>query len=268
MLKMPSADQILKRTGHRPWALPGRPWRWSQGWRNLLFCHWAVPVQALRSCVPLSLEIDLKEGTAWVSLVAFHMCHVRPRWLPPFPPVSDFLELNLRTYVRLDDKPGVFFLSIHANKRLAVRVARWFSPLPYAYARMKCSQERDEFRFQCTSTDQKEVAFVANYTLESEEYSARRDPLSKWLLERYCLYVGDPRGGLIRTEVHHDPWVVREVALEISSNILGRALGLDLSPKPDRAHFSSGVQALAWPFESEIKNPKSEIPKAESLATD
>jgi uncharacterized protein YqjF (DUF2071 family) len=210
-----------------------------------------VPVQALRSFVPLSLEIDLKEGTAWVSLVAFHMCHVRPRWLLPFPPVSDFLELNLRTYVRLDDKPGVFFLSIHANKRLAVRVARWFSPLPYVYAKMKSSQESDEFRFQCNSADRHgEVAFVANYTLESEEYSACRDPLSKWLLERYCLYVGDPSGGLIRTEVHHDPWVVRDVDLEISSNTLGRALGLDLSPKPDRAHFSWGVEALAGPIES------------------
>src|SRR5437879_11235215 len=104
---------------------------------------------------------------AWVSAVAFHMARVRPRGLPPLPPVSDFLELNLRTYVRLDDKPGVFFLSIHASKRLAVRVARWFSPLPYACARMKCSQEDEEFRFQCTSADRKEVAFAANYRPES-----------------------------------------------------------------------------------------------------
>src|SRR6266851_7228864 len=179
MLKMPSADQILKRTGHRPWALPGRPWRWSQGWRNLLFCHWSVPVQALRSCVPLSLEIDLKEGTAWVSLVAFHMCNVRPRWLPPFPPVSNFLELNVRTYVRFNDRPGVYFLSIHANKRLAVHVARWFSPLPYAFARMECSQADDEFRFQFIAADrQREVVFASNYAPGSEVFSSCRDSLS------------------------------------------------------------------------------------------
>jgi hypothetical protein len=189
------------------------------------------------------------EGTAWVSLVAFNMARVRPRWLPPVPAVSDFLELNLRTYVRLEDKPGVFFLSIHANKRLAVYVARWFSPLPYAYARMKCWPENEEFRFQCITSDREEIVFAAKYSPRSEVYAACRDSLSEWLLERYCLYVGDANGGLIRAEVHHDPWAVRDVVLEISTNTLGRTMGLELSPRPDRAHFSAGVQALAWAFE-------------------
>lgn len=262
---MPNADQILKRIAHRPGALPSRPWRWSQGWRDLLFCHWAVPLQALRSHVPPSLEIDVMEGTAWVSIVAFQMCNVRPRWLPPLPPVSNFLELNLRTYVRFHDRPGVYFLSIHANKRLAVRVARWFSPLPYTYARMERSQADETFRFQCRSVDrQGEFVLAANYTPRSEVFAARRDSLSEWLLERYCLYVGGPSEGLISNEVHHAPWTIQEVALEISSVTLGRTFGLDLSPTPDRAHFSSGVQALAWSFEPEIIHPKLKIQKAES----
>jgi uncharacterized protein len=247
---VPSPDQILNQKTHRPWDTPRRPWLWSQKWRNLLFAHWSVPEDALRPHVPGSLEIDTKDGATWVSAVAFHMARVRPRWLPPLPPVSDFLELNFRTYVRFDGKPGVFFLSIHASKRLAVQIARWFSPLPYVYARMECSQEKGEHRFQCASVDREgAVAFTAEYTPQFEVYAASRGSLSEWLLERYCLYAGTPSGRLVSTEVHHAPWAVQDVTVEIASNTLGRPFGLDLSPRPDRAHFSCGVNALAWPFE-------------------
>jgi len=244
-----SVAQILQRTAHRRWAIPQRPWRWSQGWRNLLFCHWSVPVKALRSHVPSRLEIDTFEGAAWVSAVAFHMSRVRPRWLPPFPPVSDFLELNLRTSVRLDEKPGVFFLSIHANKRLAVKVARWFSPLPYVYAPMRCLPEGGGYRFQCACVRPgEENSFSAHFSPRFKVIAACEDSLNEWLLERYCLYVGDENGGLVSAEVHHEPWTIQEVTPEISSNTLARPFGLDLASKPDRAHFSAGVNALAWSF--------------------
>jgi len=166
------------------------------------------------------------------------------------PPVSNFLELNLRTYVRLDNKPGVLFLSIHASKRLAVQVAKWFSPLPYSYARMDCSRGEGRYRFQCEAANpMAKLVFDARYEPNSQMFAAGRDSLDEWLLERYCLYVGNRSGGLIRAEVHHDQWPVQDVDVEITSNSLGRPFGLVLSPSPDRAHFSSGVNALAWPFE-------------------
>jgi hypothetical protein len=152
-----------------------------------------------------------------------------------------------------------------------VHVARWFSPLPYVFARMKLSQCDDGVQFHCVSADrQGDVNFAAHYTPASKVYAARRDPLSEWLLERYRLYVGDWSGGLIRNEVHHDPWDVQDVVLKICSNTLGQAIGLDLPPTPDRAHFSSGVDALAWSFEPELTNSKIEVgnPKSKISATD
>ena len=246
---MSSADHTLKQTDHRPWALPRRSWLWSQQWRSLLFAHWSLSEEAVRPHVPTRLEIDTKDNAAWVSVVGFRMSHVRPRRLPSLPPVSNFLELNLRTYVRLDGRPGVFFLSIHASKRLAVRVAKWFSPLPYAYARMDCSQKKGEYRFQCDSAEQAGAIFAAHYQPASEVYTASGDSLTEWLLERYCLYAGNSSGALVSTEVHHAPWAVQDVILEISSNTLGRPFGLNLSPTPDQVHFSPGVNALAWSFE-------------------
>lgn len=63
--------------------------------------------------VPHDLEIDLFEGKPWVYLVAFTMEKIRPKYLPSFPPISDFDEINIRTYVKKDNKAGVYFLSIN-----------------------------------------------------------------------------------------------------------------------------------------------------------
>jgi uncharacterized protein YqjF (DUF2071 family) len=253
MTAVPTSNQILKKTAHRNWPPPDRPWLWSQGWQDLLFCHWAVSAEALQSHVPSLLEIDVMDGSAWVSVVAFRMAQVRPRWFPPFPPVSNFLELNLRTYVRSGDNPGVFFLSIHANKRLAARISRFFSPLPYVFAPMTLEPRGDGFHFHCQSTNKPQhVSYVTDYRREGVVYAACQDCLTEWLLERYRLYVGNSKGDLIQAEVHHEPWMVQNVNLEIFSNTLGQDLGLDLPPVPDRAHFSSGVKALAWSFEPEL----------------
>jgi uncharacterized protein YqjF (DUF2071 family) len=247
--EMPSANELLRRPAHRSVTL--RPWAWSQGWRNLLFAHWSIPPNALRPHVPASLEIDTFEGSAWVSVVAFRMRRVRPRWLPPFPPVSDFLELNLRTYVRLDDKPGVFFLSIHASKRLAVYVARRLSPLPYVFARMELQIKDEGYRFHCDCDGKSgQLLFAADYIPSNHEWAAAPGSLDDWLLERYRLYASDKRGVLVKAEIHHVPWSIRHANLRLERNSLGQALGLDLSTTPDCVHFSTGVKALAGSFES------------------
>ena len=101
--------------GVRP---PRCAWRWSQHWRDLLFAHWPVPAAALRRLVPDCLDIDTHDGVAWVSAVAFRLERVRFRWSPPLAFCSSFAELNLRTYVRHRGEAAIYFLSIHAGRRL------------------------------------------------------------------------------------------------------------------------------------------------------
>ena len=98
---------ILNATAHRPWPMPSGPWVMSQTWHDLLFAHWPVDKEALRALVPSRFELDLFEGEAWVGVVPFHMTNVAPRFVPALPWVSAFPELNVRTYVRVDGKPGV-----------------------------------------------------------------------------------------------------------------------------------------------------------------
>ena len=110
-------------------------------WRDLLFAHWAVDVDVLRSLVPEPLEIDTFDSQAYVGVVPFGMEDTAPRGLPGLPYLSVFPEVNLRTYVRFGDVGGVWFFSLDAGRRLAVEGARLAFHLPYFHARM--SIERD-----------------------------------------------------------------------------------------------------------------------------
>jgi len=93
-------------------------------WHDLLFMHWPVPADALRPLIPSRLGLDTFGKEAWLGIVPFYMTGVRPRFVPPIPGISAFAELNVRTYVTADDKPGVWFFSLDAASKLAVRAAR------------------------------------------------------------------------------------------------------------------------------------------------
>ena len=96
----------------------------TQTWHDLLFAHWPVDAAALRALVPASVELDLFDGTAWLGIVPFYMTNVAPRLVPALPWVSAFPGLNVRTYVIVGNKPGVFFFSLDAGNPLTVGAAR------------------------------------------------------------------------------------------------------------------------------------------------
>jgi len=111
-------------TAHRPWPLPAGRWAWRQSWRDLLFAHWPVPVEAVGALLPAGLAVDTFEGQTWLGIVPFRMAGVMRRPLPDLPYVSAFPELNVRVYVTAGGKPGVWFLSLDATNRQAGMAAR------------------------------------------------------------------------------------------------------------------------------------------------
>jgi uncharacterized protein len=100
-------DEILCQVLHRPYDMPTAPWSYYQEWNNALFLHWKVPAAEMNRLLPPPLQADVFEGDAWISLVPFTMQKIRPRGLPAVKVLSDFHEINLRTYVTRDNKPGV-----------------------------------------------------------------------------------------------------------------------------------------------------------------
>ena len=108
-----------------------------QQWAHLLFLHWTWDPGAVQRTLPAGLTVDTFEGRAWIGLVPFFMQRVRPAGFPAVPGVSNFLELNVRTYVHdAQGRPGVWFYSLDCNQWLAVKVARGLFHLPYEHAVM------------------------------------------------------------------------------------------------------------------------------------
>lgn len=233
-------------TGHRPWPMPSRPWVMFQSWRDLLFAHWPVPANQLRALVPHPLQIERFDGSAWVGQTPFRLAGLRARPLPPLPGLSDFPEMNLRTYVRVGDRPGVFFFSLDAGNRLAVLLARIGYRLPYFPARMSIEDDGDRIRYR---SDRRvgSASFAASYAPVGDPFTPARGTVEYFLTERYALYTVTNGGRVIVGEIHHAPWLLRRAEAEISANTVPAAAGITLPDSRPMLHFARGQDTIIWP---------------------
>lgn len=243
-------SKILENVSHRPWPLPDRAWVMHMSWERLAFLHWRADPDLIRRQLPYGLDLDCFDGSAWIGVVPFRMNHVRGHWLPEIPPTNRFLELNLRTYVTRDDKPGVWFFSLDAESRLAVRGARTLFHLPYFDADMKASNEFPvDYRSVRTHAKAMAGGFDATYEPVGDEFQSQPGTLERWLTERYCLYAADDVGGIWRGEVHHAPWPLRPGKVEIRSNTLGDLPGIPMGGEPESVLCAKRIDVLGWALE-------------------
>ena len=244
-------DSFLTITAHRPWPMPGRPWIMKQTWNDLLFAHWPVDKEGLRGKLPPGLELDLFDGQAWLGIVPFHMTNVAPRGLPALPWVSAFPELNVRTYVTRDGKPGVYFFSLDAGNALAVGTARALFHLPYFTAAMTVEPRDGWIGFDSRRAGADPPAdLVCRYRPDGPPSEPVPGSLDHFLAERYCLYTvtGDFR--LARLEIHHRPWLLQSAEAEITRNTMADAAGIRLPSMAPLLHFSKRQDMVAYPMET------------------
>jgi uncharacterized protein YqjF (DUF2071 family) len=242
---------VLGETGHRPWPLPQRPWLMGQTWVNLLFAHWRVPAEALRPVVPPQLPIDTHDGSAWLGITPIYVRGLRLRGTAPAPLLSSFPELNVRTYVSLEGKPGIYFLSLDADSRAAVAAARRSYRLPYFRSEMEVRQDKEgtiAYELMRTSEDGPPAYFGARYGPEGEALPIRDGSVERWLTERYCLYTLDEEQRLQRGEIHHPPWTLHEAWAEIETNTMAMPFGIELEGEP-LLHFSPRQDVVIWPLQ-------------------
>jgi uncharacterized protein YqjF (DUF2071 family) len=233
----------LEDTGHRPWPLPDDPWVMGQTWDDLLFAHWPVEAAQVRDLVPDGLDVDVRDGSAWLGITPFEITGLRARGTFPLPLVSSFRELNVRTYVTRDGKPGIWFFSLDASSQLAVEAARRLYRLPYFPARITLERRGGRIAFECARDEGR--AFSATYRAAGTVTPAQPGTLAHFLTERYCLYAaGD--GDLYRAEIHHRPWPLRPAQASIDLNSMAPD-GIELGGDP-RFHFSARQDVVIWPL--------------------
>jgi uncharacterized protein YqjF (DUF2071 family) len=249
---------ILDTVAHRPFDRPSGLWTMKQRWNDLLFAHWPVPVATMAALLPVGLEVDTFDGHAWAGIVPFWMDRVRVR-VPGttdhtlfFPSVETFPELNLRTYVRSSKtgRAGVFFFSLDAASPLAVAGARTIFHLPYFFASMSRTTDRNglvDYRSRRLLT-RREVMFEATYRglgRASDAAPSQAGSIEHFLTERYCLFTTF-RNRVLVGNIHHLPWPLEPAEAEFRVNQLPTAHGLTLPDRPPVLHFSRALEVYIW----------------------
>jgi hypothetical protein len=233
---------------HRPWPAPARLFLMEQVWEDLLFAHWPLAPEVLRPLVPPTLELDTREGRAWVAVAPFRMSGIRFRGTTPLPGASAFPELNLRTYVTADGKAGVYFFSLEAANPFAVAAARLFLALPYHWARISCRASGPGVSYSSERLASGRIAatFRAEYEPAGGIALSTPGSLEHWLTERYCLYAVR-RGRVRRVEIDHEPWPLQPARARIERNDVPAAAGIDLPARsPVLLHFARRLAVRIW----------------------
>jgi uncharacterized protein YqjF (DUF2071 family) len=195
--------------------------------------------------VPDAFPLDTFEGDAWIAVVPFHMSNVGPRLTPSLPGLSAFPELNVRTYVRVGDKPGVYFFSLDAASAVAVAGARSLLRLPYFAASMSVEPDGDAIEYRSRRSSEPAAALDVRYGPIGPPAHHPPGSLEYFLTERYCLYAIDHFGHPYRLEIQHRPWPLQPAEAEFRVNTMTQPIGLRLDGAP-LLHFAKRIDMVCW----------------------
>lgn len=228
-------------TDHRPWPVSDRPWAWQQAWCDLLFIHFEVEPSAIAALLPPGLNLDLHGGKAWIGIVPFRMEGVTKRGWPAPGWLCDFAEINVRTYVTHQGKPGVWFLSLDVVNPLVAGFARTFFHLPYLRARIGLETIPDGLHYTVSRGARRFEAVYAG----GEPAPAAPGSFAEWATERYCLYTVDTVGQILRAEVQHPKWPLQKAKLLLKTNTMSPVA---LGAQHPEVYFSRRVDVAVWPL--------------------
>ena len=238
---MKETEDIINNISHRPWPLPDRKWSYYQEWNDALFLHWKIEESELQKLTPTNKAIDKFEEETWISIVAFTMEKIRPRNLPSISFISNFVEINVRTYFTQENKQGVFFLNIEAQKEISTFIAKQLSGLPYEKSVIERGEKRN-IKYFTSKNKNKNFRLEAKFKVGQE--LTNKSALDNWLAERYCLYLHS-KNETYRFEIQHEPWKIFNVEIiELTTDY--KFGNIDLNRKPDLIRYSNGVKVLAW----------------------
>ena len=196
-------------------------------WDRAVFIHYQADPALLQRQVPF--QLDLHDGQAFVSIVAFTLLRMRPRiggrlaeWL--FRPIASHGFLNIRTYVRNRGEPGIFFLAEWLSNWLSVPLGPSTFGLPYRFGQLDYSHGDCRGVLRGTVT-----AREGSLSYNAAIPSVPREPCDagsrqEFLLERYTAFtLQGRRRRLFR--VWHEPWRQAPIDIEVTADELIASTG-------------------------------------------
>ena len=210
-----------------------------QQWRDLSYIHWRYDPAEVQALLPPGIEVDVFDGSAWVGLIPFSMKGIGLPGMPAVPYLGSFPEVNVRTYVRCQGVPGVWFFSLDVNRLLPALVARSTYLLPYCWGRASNERRGDDVVASVqrrwpdgASTD---LRLIVGDSIDQP------DDLSVFLSARWGLYSRGVRNRLRYAPVDHEKWPLYSAQLVSVNDTLVVAAGLRAPQGEAHVMFSPGV---------------------------
>ena len=216
-----------------------------QGWYDLAYIHYRYKVEEVARILPPGLEVDVCDGSAWVGLIPFSMRGIGVPGLPGVPYLGSFPEVNVRTYVRRNGIPGVWFCSLDINRLLPTIVARTTYTLPYCFGKATHRKVDDELHTSVVRRWPRGSAETKIH-LTILEPIVEPSPLEIFLSARWGLYTTTRGGALRYAPISHERWPLQRAKIISLDDSLVQAAGFD-SPRAEingepNVMFSRGVQ--------------------------
>jgi uncharacterized protein YqjF (DUF2071 family) len=202
-------------------AVRGEPMFYAR-WDRAVFIHYAADPVILQRQVPF--QLDLRDGKAFVSIVAFTLVGMRPRlggivgeWL--FKPIATHEFLNIRTYVHEGGEPGIFFLAEWLSNPLSVRLGPRSFGLPYRFGQITYEHALDGVALRGIIAERDARLAYAGNACDDRFEPCEAGSLTEFMLERYTAFTqAGKRRRLFR--IWHDPWPQAPAEVEVIDDTL------------------------------------------------
>jgi uncharacterized protein len=243
-----AGDKISEAARQRLLSINGEPLFFAN-WERTVFIHYEAEPEELQECVPY--ELDLYDGRAFVSMVAFAMRRTRPQFGGRIverllQPVTDSRFLNVRTYVRYDGEEGIYFMSEWLSNRISVLLGPWTFGLPYRFGNLDYNRKNSELGGDISA---REGRLTYHASLPGTKFEiCESDSLPEFLLERYTAYTKHgPRKRFFR--IWHEPWRQVSINFDVVSNDLLASTGAgSRNARLIGGNYSPGVGVwMGWP---------------------
>jgi uncharacterized protein YqjF (DUF2071 family) len=220
-------------------------------WRNLILANYRVPEGLVRPLLPPGVELDLRDGSAWASLVGFQFLDARVLGVS-WPGFRDFPEWNLRFYVRHRGERGVCFVREFVPQWLVATVARVVYNEPYRAARMGMRVEDGAGAFAEYTVDRGGRTHRLSTVGDPSPVRPGSDTAERWFKEHSWGYGVTHRGRLLRYRVDHPEWdvyPVRSFTADVDWGILyGPEWSAMNAVSPGSVVFAVGSAVSVFPY--------------------
>ncbi len=184
-------------------------------WRRACLFTYEVEPRRLEKHLPPGVTLDVRNGSAFVSLVALDFLDMQVLGMP-WPGAQSYPQVNFRFYVREGERRGVVFLREHVPVRSVARAARLVYNEPYTFARMESHVEDGD------GSPLEHIEVVHRLDWRGRTHTLRvvaapdtrvppPDSLEHYFDERRFGYARSRRNTLVRYEVRHPVWAIHPI---------------------------------------------------------